>query len=84
MKMLEGKAIENDNFRRIVGSEVNLSWLEHDESAMKEPVVIEDPEGLGLKMPSDELTIQGIAEILGEDTPIEVIGTVHCRLVGEF
>lgn len=72
--MLEGKTIEKDKFRRMVGQEVTLTWLEQDETAMREPIVIENQEGLGMKMPSEELTIDEIAEMVGEATPIEVIG----------
>ena len=56
------------------GEDVCLGWLEKDPHAMEEPIVIETPEGLGLKMPSEELSVTDISGILGEATPIEVIG----------
>lgn len=73
--MLEGKAIEKETFKRMAGEEVNLAWMEQDENAMREPIVIENPEGLGMKMPSVGTSIEDIAETIGEATPIEVIGT---------
>lgn len=72
--MLEGKPILKDPFKRMKGEDVCLAWLEQDPHAMEEPIVIETPEGLGMKMPLEELTVANIAVILGEATPIEVIG----------
>ena len=40
---------------------------------MREPIVIEKTDGLGLKMPED-ITVAEISEILGPSTPVEVIG----------
>ena len=71
--MMQGKTIKPDPFKRMKGADVTLEWLENDESAMKEPVVIEKPDGLGMKMPED-ITVSDVAEIVGEDTPVEVIG----------
>ena len=71
--MMQGKAIKSDPFKRMHGSEVAVEWLENDPSAMREPIVIEKPDGLGLKMPED-IAVADIAEILGPSTPVEVIG----------
>ncbi|KAF7796792.1 hypothetical protein EIP86_007976 [Pleurotus ostreatoroseus] len=71
-RMMQGKTIKPDPFKRMKGADVTLEWLENDESAMKEPVVIEKPDGLGMKMPED-ITVSDVAEIVGEDTPVEVI-----------
>ena len=65
-----------ESFKRMKGGDVCLGWLEQDPHAMGEPIVIETPEGLGMKMPPEELSISGISEILGETTPIEVIGLI--------
>lgn len=75
--MLEGKKILPDNFRRMKGSEVTVEWLESDENAMKVPIVIENPEGLGMKMPNSDFTVDDVAEMVGENTPVEVMG--ECR-----
>jgi len=71
---LEGKTIKDDSFKRMKGSEVGLEWLESDASAMREPFVVENPEGLGMKMPDEAFSIDDVAEIVGADTPVEVIG----------
>ena len=56
------------------GSDVGLEWLESDENAMKEPIVIENPEGLGMKMPDANFTVSDVADTVGHETPVEVIG----------
>ena len=75
-KMLNSAALAADTFPRMHGSEVNAEWLERDEEAMTVPVLIETPEGLGMDMPEDSLTVKEIAEMLGEDTSVEVIGAL--------
>jgi F-box/leucine-rich repeat protein 10/11 len=72
--MLEGKVTKGDPFSRMDGEKVSLSWVEEDETAMREPIVIEKPDGLGMKMPSVDLTVDDVAELVGEETPLEVIG----------
>jgi len=74
LRMLETKEIKKDPFKRLQGSELE-SWLEDDEEALQEPIIIEQPEGLGMKMPPRDLTVEHVAEYIGEDTPLEVIGT---------
>ncbi|KAK7689190.1 hypothetical protein QCA50_007881 [Cerrena zonata] len=73
LRMLEGKDIKPHSFKRMKGSEVTLEWLESDPTAMTEPVLIESPDGLGMKMPSEDFSVSEVAEIVGEDTPVEVI-----------
>lgn len=72
--MLEGKPIKPHNFSSMKGSELTLEWLEHDETAMREPILIETPEGLGMKMPPKDFSVRDVAEIVGKDIPVEVIG----------
>ncbi|KAH9483854.1 JmjC domain-containing histone demethylation protein 1 [Psilocybe cubensis] len=71
-RMLETKDIKPDPFRRMKGSELD-TWLEEDDSAMREPIVIEQPDGLGMKMPPRDLTVEHVAEYIGEDVPLEVM-----------
>ncbi|EKM55800.1 uncharacterized protein PHACADRAFT_209325 [Phanerochaete carnosa HHB-10118-sp] len=72
LRMMKGKTIKPDPFKRMHGNEVTIDWLENDPSAMREPIVIEEPDGLGMKMPED-ITVTEIAEILGPSAPVEVI-----------
>lgn len=78
--MLEGKPVKPHSFRRMKGNELTLEWLEQDETALREPVLIESPEGLGMKMPPKDFTVSDVAEAVGLDTPVEVIGApfLHC------
>ncbi|KAM6500801.1 jumonji superfamily protein [Amanita muscaria] len=73
LKMLEGKVIKEDPFKRMVGSAVSIDWLENDEDAMTEPIVIENPEGLGMRMPPKEFFVKDVVEKVGAETPVEVI-----------
>ena len=83
--MMHGKTIKPDPFKRMQGADVTAEWLETDPTAMTEPIVIEKPDGLGMEMPED-LTVADVAEIVGADTPVEVIGTsshVHAYALTE-
>lgn len=73
-RILANKPIKDASFPYMEGSEITIEWVNGDPAAMTEPVIVSRPEGLGMKMPSSDLTVQDIAEIVGEDTPIEVIG----------
>lgn len=70
----ESKKYSPDNFRRMNGSDIGLEWILSDENAMKEPIVVENPEGLGMKMPGKEMTVRDVATEVGPDTHVEVIG----------
>lgn len=73
-RLLEHKTFKEDPFKRLAGSEVRLEWLEEDQAAMTEPIIIEHPDGLGMTMPSSDFTVDDIVELVGKDTPVEVIG----------
>ncbi|KAH7907975.1 hypothetical protein BJ138DRAFT_1158714 [Hygrophoropsis aurantiaca] len=73
LRVIESKSIQEDQFRRMRGSDVGVEWLEVDETAMREPIVIESPTGLGMKMPDPNFTVSDVADIIGHDTPVEVI-----------
>ncbi|KAF5387004.1 hypothetical protein D9615_001759 [Tricholomella constricta] len=73
IRILEEKSIKNDPFKRLHGGDVGIHWLEEDETAMTEPVVIEQPDGLGMKMPPADFTVDDVVKLIGEDTPVEVI-----------
>ena len=73
IRMLEKKEIKKDPFRRFKGSELE-EWLEQEDDALREPIVIENPEGLGMSMPPNTLRVEDVAGYIGEGTPVEVIG----------
>jgi F-box/leucine-rich repeat protein 10/11 len=78
-KILQEKRTDGDPFKRMHGGDLGLSWLDENEMAMREPIVIENPEGLEMKMPSSDLTVGEVAELVGKDTPVEVIGACSVR-----
>ena len=63
-----------DRFKRMTGRELTKEWAE--ETGCKEPVVIPkgESDGMGMVMPTD-LTVRKVAELVGEDTKVEVIGS---------
>ncbi|KAJ7070349.1 jumonji superfamily protein [Mycena belliarum] len=73
LRMLENKTFEPENFKRMHGSDVTVEWLEEDEDAMTEPILVEKPDGLGMKMPPNDFTVEDVAELVGEEVPVEVI-----------
>ena len=73
-RIIETKDIQPDTFKRFHGSEVNCEWLEQDPNAFREPIVIEKPDGLGMRMPDKTFTVADVTEIMGPLTPVEVIG----------
>jgi len=75
--MLEGKTILEHKFHKMDGHRITVEWLDEDDQAMTEPIIIEEPEGLDMRMPDNTLTVEDIAKTLGESTPLEVIGTLH-------
>lgn len=70
-----------DRFVRLKGHELTKEWAES--TGCNEPVVIpkEFREGLEMVMPKD-LTVKKVAELVGEDTKVEVIGTPRLEEVG--
>ena len=73
---MEGKRIKDASFPKMKGREVSLEWINSNDFALSEPIIIEEPEGLGMEMPKDDLTVSDIAELLGPDTPVEVMGMI--------
>lgn len=84
LRVIQSKPIKDDEFKRMKGSDVGLEWLESDENAMKEPIVIENPEGLGMKMPDANFRVSDVADVVGYETPVEVIGRVTHLTYGEY
>ncbi|KIY68200.1 jumonji superfamily protein [Cylindrobasidium torrendii FP15055 ss-10] len=73
IRMMEGKPLKEDTFRRMDGADVGVEWLEEDELAMTEPVIIEKSTGLGLTMPDSDFTVQDVVDQVGPDTPLDVM-----------
>ena len=71
---MDAKPVVPDTFPRMSGAEVSLDWILRDETALSEPVVIEQPDGLGMQMPAGEFTVDSVVAALGGETPVAVIG----------
>ncbi|KAH8829714.1 JmjC domain-containing histone demethylation protein 1 [Flagelloscypha sp. PMI_526] len=72
-RVLQGKKVNNHNFKCLKGSDVNKHWLEKDETAMTEPIIILRPDGLGMRMPPKSFTVRDVADTVGLDHPVEVM-----------
>ncbi|KAH9955595.1 jumonji protein [Russula dissimulans] len=72
-QLLDSKSFSMDEFKRMRGADLTEEWLDNDPNAMTEPIIIENPDGLGMMMPQASLTVSEIADILGPETPVEVI-----------
>ncbi|KAI9277219.1 hypothetical protein BDA99DRAFT_429673 [Phascolomyces articulosus] len=70
-KILKAKAFAKDPFKRYKGEEVTVDLLK--KTGMREPFVIEQPDGLDMKMPSSNTTVADIADGVGHDHHVEVI-----------
>lgn len=73
------KIFVKDRFKRMKGNELTKEWAE--ETGCKEPVVIPkgDSDGMGMVMPTD-LTVRKVAELVGKDERVEVIGNYSLNL----
>jgi hypothetical protein len=81
IRLIQAKPIKKDLFKRMEGADVTVDWVHDDENALMEPIIIESPDGLGMKMPRKTFTVRDVAETVGLDTPVEVMGT---RLFNSF
>lgn len=71
-KVIATKVVIEGAFKSMKAEELTEEWL-YSDAGMVEPFVIIDPLGLGMLMPSKEITIQDICRIVGGSAPIEVI-----------
>lgn len=77
-RWLEGSQARQDNFSRMQGKDVGLEWLAADDKAMSEPIIVEEPQGLGLEMPKG-FTADDVVQHVGANHPVEVIGAPPFR-----
>lgn len=77
MVYVRSKVTKGDPFQRLLGKDLTLEWINGDNNALTEPIIVEICDGLGMRMPERSLTVRDIASILGEDTPVEVMGEAY-------
>ncbi|KAJ3192629.1 JmjC domain-containing histone demethylation protein 1 [Irineochytrium annulatum] len=71
VKLLSTKRFVPNKFKRLLGHEATAAWAKS--TGIREPVIIEDPDGLGMIMPSSSLTVSQVADACGRDRVIEVM-----------
>lgn len=79
MKILASKAVEEGYFKTYQAADLTDEWIYG--AGMDEPFVVKSPEGLGMTMPSRDITVTQIAKLVGGDKVIEVIGEPQSRPV---
>lgn len=62
-RILNAHTFVKDPFKRYHGSQVTLELLR--KTGMREPFVIESPDGLDMQMPSQSITVNDIADAIG-------------------
>ncbi|KAI8814877.1 hypothetical protein BJ742DRAFT_784730 [Cladochytrium replicatum] len=70
-KILKARTFLPANFARIRGSELTIDYARR--TGLESPVIIEDPEGLDMKMPDSSITVRDVAELCGEKRKVDVI-----------
>lgn len=73
LAILASRPVVEHAFRHFTAAELTDEWLWGEES-MKEPFVVDEEEGLGMRMPRRDLRISEVAEMVGRETGVEVIG----------
>lgn len=71
---MENKSIKQHDFPAMSGKDLTLDWINSDDNALRKPIIVHSPVGLGMKMPPDTFEVNDVTRILGGDTPVEVIG----------
>jgi hypothetical protein len=69
-RLLGSKVFKNAEFSKLKGSELTLDYLKT--FGFKEPLIVQEKEGLGLKMPNG-LTVRAVAESVGLETKVPVL-----------
>ncbi|KAJ1972581.1 JmjC domain-containing histone demethylation protein 1 [Dimargaris verticillata] len=57
------------------GQFLTATWLETH--GLDEPILVRKPQGLGLVMPSPDLSVDEIAQLIGPETPVDVIDVAN-------
>lgn len=72
MKVIETKTIIDNHIKSMKAEELTDEYIYSNDS-MREPFYIIAPEGLGMRMPEATITVSDICNIVGPNTPIEII-----------
>ncbi|CAG8518077.1 3369_t:CDS:2 [Dentiscutata erythropus] len=70
-RVLDSKLFVKPKFPKVRGDQLTLDWVRT--FGLDEPILIDNPDGLDMKMPSKDITVSYIAATVGYDTPVDVI-----------
>ncbi|KAI9344319.1 hypothetical protein BDR26DRAFT_212314 [Obelidium mucronatum] len=70
-KLLRAKRFAPNKFAYVNGEAVTIEWLR--KTGMKEPFLIEEPDGLDMKMPPSALTVDQVADACGRDKIVDAM-----------
>lgn len=74
--VVQSKRIETEHGFKVFedGHGLTLDWVLNHPESMTEPLIIKEKTGLGMRVPSENITVTQVAQIVGNDMPVEVIG----------
>lgn len=70
-----------DAFQHMRAEDVTVEWIDTDPRAFMQPFIIDEPEGLDMSVLPKDMRVSEIAEIVGPDRPLDVIGELYARFV---
>ncbi|TPX58747.1 hypothetical protein PhCBS80983_g02920 [Powellomyces hirtus] len=70
-KILQARKFAQESFQRLKGEDLTLEWARKD--GLREPVIIESPEGLDIQMPDKRLIVDQVANICGRTRQVDAI-----------
>ncbi|KAJ1553636.1 JmjC domain-containing histone demethylation protein 1, partial [Cladochytrium tenue] len=70
-KLVAAKRFAPNKFPYVNGEDVTLDWVRR--TGLREPFIVEDPDGLDMRMPDPSITVSDIADACGRDRVIEAM-----------
>ncbi|KAI9284588.1 hypothetical protein BC943DRAFT_56026 [Umbelopsis sp. AD052] len=70
-KIINSKQFAVDPFKRYDGTQVTIDFIR--QNGLNEPIVFPHQAGLDMMMPDSNITVRDIANLVGLDTPVDVI-----------
>ncbi|KAJ3108839.1 JmjC domain-containing histone demethylation protein 1 [Phlyctochytrium planicorne] len=70
-KLLATKRFSPCKFPYVNGETVTLDWVR--KTGMREPIIVEESSGLDMRMPSNSITVNDVADMCGRDRIVEAM-----------
>ena len=74
--LLSSREFQPHSFQIMQGNDVTAQWAK--ETGFRDPIIILEPDGLGLTMPPHELTVRQVAEACGLERTVQVLQGNSC------